>query len=172
MLLAFCFSSVGRPEDAVLIRFPVEWLLLQGARPLSVCPAHHRGDFLWNEGVIPLTFSTPHAEKPWFNHACSRAVKDREAAHKKYQCLQTNINHELYISARNRAKSTLRLTRNSFINEKYQNLAFSNSSRDFWYLAKNISSFFTSSSFPPLLSPDGNTAVSSIPKAELFSNLF
>ena len=124
------------------------------------------------EAYIPRSFSTPHAKKPWFNHACSRAVNDREVAHKRYQSLQTNANYELYISARNRAKSILRLTKNSFINRKCQNLAFSNSSRDFWHLAKNISSNFTSSSFPPLLSPDGNTAVSSISKAELFSQTF
>ncbi len=54
--------------------------------------------------------------------------------------------------ARNRAKSILRLTKKNFINRKSQNLAFSNSSRVFWHLAKNISSNFTSSSFPLLLS--------------------
>ena len=68
------------------------------------------------EAYIPRSFSTPHAKKPWFNHACSRAVNDREVAHKRYQSLQTNVNYELYISARNRAKSILRLTKNSFIN--------------------------------------------------------
>ncbi len=47
-----------------------------------------------------------------------------------------------------------------------------NSSRDFWDIPKNISSKFTSSSFPPLLNPDGSTAVSSVSKAELFSQTF
>ncbi len=30
---------------------------------------------------VPHTFSTPHAKKPWFNHACSHAIKDREVAY-------------------------------------------------------------------------------------------
>ncbi len=124
------------------------------------------------EAYIPRTFSTPHTKKTWFNHACSRAVQDREAAHKRYQSLRTPVNNDLYISARNRAKSILRLTKNNFINRKCQNFAFSNSSRNFWHLTKNISFNFISSSFPPLLQPDGSTAVSSISKAELFfSNL-
>ncbi len=70
------------------------------------------------EAYIPRTFSTPHAKKPWFNYACSRAVQDREAAHKRYQSLLTTANYDLYIFARNRAKSILRLTKNYFINRK------------------------------------------------------
>ncbi|MEJ1857821.1 hypothetical protein, partial [Escherichia coli] len=81
-------------------------------------------------------------------------------------------NHSLYISARNRAKSVLRLTKTSFINRKCQNLTNSTSSRDFWHLAKNISNNFSSSSFPPLSNPDGTTAISSISKAELFAETF
>ncbi len=46
MFLAFCLSSVERPED-VLFWFPVEWLLLPGQRSLCECPAHHRGDCIW-----------------------------------------------------------------------------------------------------------------------------
>ena len=124
------------------------------------------------EAYIPHTFSTPHAKKPWFNHACSRAIKDREVAHKRYLSLPSPTNHNLYISARNRAKSTLRLTKNSFINRKCQNLTNSNNPKDFWHLAKNISHNFTSSSFPPLIASDGSTAVSSISKAELFAQTF
>ena len=48
-------------------------------------------------------------------------------------------------------------------------LSNSNASRDFWHLANNISNNFTSVSFPPLLQPDGPTAVSSFSKAELFA---
>ncbi len=124
------------------------------------------------EAYISRTFSTPLAKKPWFTHACSLVAQDREAAHKRYQSLWTPANHDLYISARNRAKSILRLIKNSFIYSKRQNLALSNFSRGFWHLAINGSSNFTSSSFPPLLNPDGSTAVSSIFKAELFSQTF
>ena len=80
--------------------------------------------------------------------------------------------HALYISARNQTKSTLQLTKNSFINRKCRSLSNSSSSRDFWYLANNISNNLTSSSFPPLLQPDGPTAVSSFSKAERFAQTF
>ncbi|MPC38994.1 hypothetical protein E2C01_032513 [Portunus trituberculatus] len=59
-----------------------------------------------------------------------------------------------------------------FINRKCQNLSKSNSPHDFWHLAKSISNNFTSSSFPPLFNPDGTTAISSLSKAELFSQTF
>ena len=124
------------------------------------------------EAYVPHTFSIPNARKPWFNLACSRAVHDREAAHKRYRGHPTPESHALYISARNHAKSVLQLTKNSFINRKCNNLLSSNSPRDFWHLAKNISNNFSSSSFPPLFQPDGNTSVTSISKAELFANTF
>ncbi len=76
------------------------------------------------EAYIPSTFSIPHAKKPWFHHACSRAVQHREIAHKRYQSLRIPANHDIYISARNRAKSILRLTKNNFINTNCQNLPF------------------------------------------------
>ena len=64
------------------------------------------------------------------------------------------------------------LLTNSFINRKCQNISNSNSSRDFWHLANNISNNFTSSFFPPLLQSNGSTAVSSFSKAELFTQTF
>ena len=124
------------------------------------------------EAFIPHTFSNPKARKPWFNSACSRAVNGREAAYKRYRSNPSTETHTLYISARNHAKSVLQLAKNSFINRKCQNLTNSNSPRDFWHLAKNISNNFTSSSFPPMSLPDGSTAVSSISKAELFAQTF
>ncbi len=104
--------------------------------------------------------------------ACSHAVKDREAACKGYKSFQTPENHALYISARNRIKSILRLTKSSNINKKYANLSNSNFSKDLWHLTKNISNSVTFSSFPPLLNPDGSTAVTSTCKAELFAHTF
>ena len=123
------------------------------------------------EAYIPHTFSDPKARKPWFNSACSRAVIGREAAHKRYRSHPSPESHALYISARNQAKSVLQLAKNSFINRKCHNLLTSNSPRDFWHLAKNISNNF-SSSFPPLFQPDGSTSVTSISKAELFAQTF
>ena len=124
------------------------------------------------EAYIPHTFSNPKARQPWFNSACSHAVRDREVAHKRYRKHPSPETHALYISARNHAKSLLQLTKNSFIHRKCQNLSESNSSRDFWHLANNISNNFSSSSFPPMLHPDGSTAVSSTSKAELFAQTF
>ncbi|MPC42657.1 hypothetical protein E2C01_036284 [Portunus trituberculatus] len=73
---------------------------------------------------------------------------------------------------KNHAKSVLQLAEHSFINRKCQNLSNSNSPHDFWHLAKNNSNNFTSSSFHPLFHPDGTTAISSVSKAELFSQTF
>ncbi len=70
------------------------------------------------EAFIPHTFSNPHTKKPWFNHACSLAIKDRETVHKRYQTLRTPANHDLYISARNHSESVLRLSKNSYINRQ------------------------------------------------------
>ena len=124
------------------------------------------------ETFIPHSFSSPKSNKPWFNSACSRAIHDKDVAHKRYRNLPSDDNHRLFISARNHAKSVLRRTKFSFINKKCQSLHNSNSSGDFWHLHKNISNNFTSSSFPPLIHPDGNTAVSAISKAELFAQTF
>lgn len=99
-------------------------------------------------------------------------LSDREVAHKRYKSLRTPANHDLYISAQNCAKSILQLTKNSFINNKCQQLASSNSSTDFRHLAKKISNNFTTSSLPPLLNLDGRTAVTSICKAEPFAQAF
>ena len=57
----------------------------------------------------------------------------------------------------------------TFINRKDQNLSNSNS---FWHQANIISSNFSSSYFPPLLQPDGSTAVSSFSKAEFSAQTF
>lgn len=59
---------------------PMELLLLPVQRSSCVCPAHCRGDCLQMKEHIPCTFSAPCATKPWLNHACSRAAKDKEAA--------------------------------------------------------------------------------------------
>ena len=102
------------------------------------------------ELYIPHTFFNTKAKKPWFNSACSRAVKDREAAHIRYRSHPSAETYALYTFARYHIKSILQLTKNSFINRKCQNLSNSNSSRGFFHLANNISNNFTSSSFSSL----------------------
>ncbi len=69
------------------------------------------------EAFISHSFSTPYAKKPWFNHAYSLAINDREAAQKRYLSLCTPANHDLYVSAWNYTKSVLQLTKNSYINK-------------------------------------------------------
>ncbi len=56
--------------------------------------------------------------------------------------------------------------------ENVKNLANSNSSKDFWHLAKNISNNFTSFTFPPLCNSNCSTDVTFIFKAELFAHTF
>ena len=70
-----------------------------------------------NISGIPHTFSNTKAKKPWFNSACSRAVKDKEAAHKEYHSHPSAETLALYIPARNHAKSVRQLTKNSFISK-------------------------------------------------------
>ncbi len=87
-------------------------------------------------------------------------------------CLQAPEDHALYISVQNHTKYILRLTKTSFINRKCANLCSSDSSKNFWQMTKSVSNNLTFSSFPPLLNPDGSTAVTSISKTELFTQTF
>ncbi|KAL7630594.1 UNVERIFIED_CONTAM: hypothetical protein RMT77_019208 [Armadillidium vulgare] len=66
------------------------------------------------EAYIPYSFPSTKPNKPWFNSACSRAIRRRDAAFRDYRRLQTPESHATYISSRNRAKSILRDTKNSF----------------------------------------------------------
>ena len=92
-----------------------------------------------------------------------------EAAHKRCPSHLSDETHALYISARNHAKPIFQITKNSFMNRKYQSLSNSNFSHDFWHLANNISNNITSLAFLPLLQPDGSTAVSPFSTAKLFA---
>ncbi|KAL7636134.1 UNVERIFIED_CONTAM: hypothetical protein RMT77_012891 [Armadillidium vulgare] len=95
-----------------------------------------------------------------------------DAAFRDHRHLQTPETHATYISSRNRAKSILRNTKNSFLRRKCNNLSGSSSSRSFWHFAKNVNSNFDSSSFPPLISSDGTTAVLPSSKAKRFAQTF
>ena len=119
------------------------------------------------EAYIPYSFPSTKPSKPWFNSACSRAIRHRYAAFRDYRRLQTPETHSTYISSRNRAKCIFRDTKNSFLLRKCNNLSGSSSSRPFWHFAKNVNSNFASSSFPPLVSSDGTTAILSSSKAIL-----
>ena len=121
------------------------------------------------ELYIPHTFSNTKAKKPGFNSACSRAVKEeRWLTNGTVTIYLLKIMQYIYFYP----QSILQHTKNYFINRKCQNISNSNSSRDVWHLANNISNNFTSASFPPLLQPDVPTAVSSFSKTELFAQTF
>ena len=124
------------------------------------------------EAYIHHSFSRPKPSKPWFKIACSRAIHDREVAHKKYLSLPSPESHAHYISAQYHSKPVLQLAKNSFIHRKSQKFSRYNSPRNFWHLAKNIFSNFTSSSFLPLIQPNGTIAISSFSKADLFAQTF
>src|SRR6201990_1939652 len=124
------------------------------------------------EAYIPYSFPSTKPNKLWFNPDCSRAIRRRDAAFRDYRRLQTPETDSTYISFRNRVKSILRDTKNSFLRRKCNNLSGSSSSGPFWHFAKNVNSNFASSSFPPLMSSDGTTAVLSSPKAELLAQTF
>ena len=62
--------------------------------------------------------------------------------------------------------------KNSFLRKTCNNLSGSSSSRSFWHFSKNVNSNFACSSFPPLISPDGSTAVLPSSKAELLAQTF
>ena len=144
------------------------WLLLLCQKSCSLCRAHNRGDCLWHGVIHSSFFLILKLKNPGLTLLVFVLSK---AAHKWYCRHPSAETHALYISARNHAKSILQLTINSFINRKCQNLSNSDSSRDFWHLTNNISNNFTSS-FPPLLQPDGSTAVSSFSKAKPLAQTF
>ena len=72
---------------------------------------------------------------------------------------------------------TLRITsrteqKKNFISGKCEDVANNPSNRNFWSLAKEIKQNFTTSSFPPLVKPDGSVATSAVDKASIFAAQF
>jgi hypothetical protein len=57
------------------------------------------------KAYIPYSFPSTKLNKPWFNSACSRAIRRRDAALKSYRHLQTAEPLANFISSRNRAKT-------------------------------------------------------------------
>ena len=134
--------------------------MLPCQRSFSLCQAHNRSDCLaWSHTFLILSLKLK-LKSPGLTLLVIVSKTDRQL---------TNHSHP---SAETHAQSILQTTKNSFINRKCQNLSNSNSSRNFWHLANNISKNFTSSYFPPLLQPNGSTAVSYFSKTKLFAKTF
>ena len=51
------------------------------------------------ESYIPFSFPSTKTNKPWFNSACSRAIRRRDAAFRDFRRLQTPETHATYISS-------------------------------------------------------------------------
>ena len=121
---------------------------------------------------IPYSLITFSPSKPWFDHACSSAISDRERAHRSYQASPSELTHATFISARNRCSAKLRRARSSFRKRKIDKLNSSPTEKCFWSLSKNIFTNFCNSSFPSLIRPDGSIACSPTDKANLFGSYF
>ena len=78
-----------------------------------MCRAHSRGDDLRYGGVHSIFFPSTKLNKPWFNSACSRAIRRRDAALRSYRRLQTAEPLANFISPRNRTKNIFFTTRKS-----------------------------------------------------------
>ena len=124
------------------------------------------------EAYIPFTIKTFSPTKPWFDHACLRAVEARERAYQAHIQSRSAFTHRAFIAARNRCGAKIRRAKKSFVMRKKNRLTASPSNNSFWSMARNISNNFCKSNFPPLFKPDGTIAVSPTEKADLFGSLF
>ena len=109
---------------------------------------------------------------PWFDHACSSAISDREGVHRSYQASPFELTHATFISARNFCSAKLCRARSSFRKRKIDKLNSSPTEKCFWSLSIKMFNNFCSSSFPSLIRPDGSIACSPTDKANLFGSQF
>ena len=85
---------------------------------------------------IPYSLTTFSPSNPWFDHACSSAILDREGAHRSYQASPSELIHATFISARNRCSAKLRRARSSFRKRKIDKLNSSPTEKCFRSLSK------------------------------------
>ena len=119
---------------------------------------------------IPYSLITFCPSNPWFDHACSPAISDREGAHRSYQASPSELTLATYISARNSCSAKIRRARSSFRKRKIDKLNSSPTENCFWSLSKKIFNNFCSSNFLSLIHPDGSIACSPTDKANLFGS--
>ena len=125
------------------------------------------------EAFVPFSFPKSSSNsKPWFDKACSEAIRLRNCAHRQWKDNPCPFTHSNFISARNHAHSKIDKTKSKFLKSKCNSVANDPSSRSFWSLAKQISKNFTPSSFPSLFRPDGSVASSPGDKAAIFLENF
>ena len=56
---------------------------------------------------IPYSLITFSPSSPWFDHAFSSAISDREGAHQSFQASPSELTHATFISARNRCSAEI-----------------------------------------------------------------
>ena len=124
------------------------------------------------EVYVPFSLKTFSPSKPWFDHACSRAIQARERAYQTYLESRSLLTFRAFQAARNRCKNILRRAKTSFAKRKVNGLTSSPTNSGLFSLAKAFSKNFCHSGFPPLFYSNGSIAVSPSEKASLFGSLF
>ena len=124
------------------------------------------------EAYVPSSTKSFSPAKPWFDRACSGAVRAKERAHESFLTSPSVGTHASFNSARNRCTSHLRRRKFFFTKRKTSVLNSSPTEKKFWSLANKILKNFCKSNFPPLIRPDGSIACSPTEKATLFGSLF
>ena len=99
---------------------------------------------------IPYSLITFSPSKPWFDHACSSAISDREGAHRSYQASPSELIHATFISARNCCSAKLHRAHSSFRKRKIDKLNSSPTEKCFWSLSKKSSTTSVTPAFPLL----------------------
>ena len=120
---------------------------------------------------IPYSLITFSPSNPWFDHACSSAISDREGAHWSYQASPSELAQATFISVRNHCSAKIYRACSSFRERKIDKLN-SSTEKCFWSLSKTIFNNYCNSSFPSLIRLDGSIACSPTDKANLFSSYF
>ena len=99
---------------------------------------------------IPYSLITFSPSNPWFDHACSSAISDRDGAHRLYQASPSELTHATFISAKNCCFAKIRRARSSFHKRKINKLNSSPIEKCFWSLSKKSSATSVTPAFPHL----------------------
>ena len=83
----------------------------------------------------PYSLITFSPSNPWFDHACSSAILDREGALRPYQA-SPEFTHVTFISISNCRSAKIYRTRSSFRKRKIDKINSSPTEKCFWSLAK------------------------------------
>lgn len=156
------YASAQWQDESVW--FPLEEFLFPTQdTPVCVCVLSSLRRW-WSRGrrkTFPVFHLFECYKMPWFNHTSFRVIKTAGYFANSWNSCSVF----LYLLGIVPSLS-FNVPRTFFINRNCQTLANSKS-RYIWYVAKNIPNNFTSS-FLPLLNPDGTIATTSISKAGLF----